>query len=82
MFTRLWAACPVLAFPIPLGEGGRRGALVEALPLTGGSRLELLPAVGPVGLAQAGRPEVGPGLQDGRQIDGRGWRLGRQDPLA
>lgn len=63
-------------------DGGGRGAPVEAFPLTGGSRLELLPAVGPVGLAHAGRPEVGSGLQDGRQVDSRGWLLKRQDPLA
>lgn len=63
-------------------EGGGRGAAVEALSLTGGLRLELLPAVGPVGLAHAGRPEVGSGRQDGRQVDGRGWLPGRQDPLA
>lgn len=63
-------------------EGGRRGTLVKALSLTGGLRLEWLPAVGSVGLACAGRPEVGPGCQDGRQADGRGRLLGRQDPLA
>lgn len=53
----------------PLGEGGGIGAL-EALSLTGGLRPEWFPAVGPAGLAQAGRPEVGPGRQDGRQVDG------------
>ena len=67
--------------PGPLGEGGGRGAL-QALSLTGGLRLEWFPAIGPAGLAHTGRPEVGPGHQDGRQVDGRGRLFGRQDLLA
>lgn len=67
--------------PLPLGGRYKRGSS-RGPSLTGGLRPELLPAVGPVGLAQAGRPEVGPGCQDGWQVDGRGRLPGRQDPLA
>lgn len=37
---------------------------------TGGLRLELLATVCPIGLTQAGGPEVRVGGQDGRQVDG------------
>jgi hypothetical protein len=54
----------------------------DALLLTGGLRLELLPDIGPVGLAHAGRPEVGAGCQDGGQVVSRGVLLGRRALLA
>lgn len=38
--------------------------------LTGGLRLELFATVRPIGLAQAGGPEVRVGGQNGRQVDG------------
>lgn len=50
--------------------------------LTGGLRLELLTDVCPIGLTHAGRPEVGVGSQNGRQVDGCSWLLGRRVPLA
>lgn len=50
--------------------------------LTGGLRLELLSAVCPVRLAHAGRPEVGAGTQDGRQVDAPPGLLSRLDLLA
>lgn len=51
-------------------------------PLTGGLRLELLTVVCPIGLTQAGRPEVRVGGQDGRQVDGGRGLLGGRARLA